>query len=613
VEVRPYQSEGTSVDLLEVVEGLEARGISPPVLIRFPDLLGHRLKEIHSAFRTAISDHDYQGNHLGVYPIKVNQQRQVVEAIYEAGAALGFGLEVGSKPELVAVLGITRSDDDRLIICNGFKDDEYIESAILARKLGRNVVPVVEDIVELRLILKHAERYDIEPRFGVRVKLAATGSGRWSQSAGSRSKFGLTVAEILQALEELAAKDMGHCLELLHCHMGSQIHDIKRIKEGINELAQVYVGLHKLGAGLRYLDIGGGLGVDYDGSRSNVGSSINYTLEEYAADVIYRVMNVCDNGEVPHPSVVTECGRAMVAHHSVLIFNVLGSTSREDKSTFPDDLETTLDDEVPQPIFDLVTAYRSADADNLVSVYHDAVQARDEAMHLFNLGYLDLTLRGLAERLFWATCTEIRDLSRTLEVVPEELVDIEEELRDIYFCNFSLFQSLPDSWALRQVFPVMPIHRLNEVPTRLGILADITCDSDGKIDLFPQHQEMKNTLELHELQEGQPYYLGVFLVGAYQETLGDLHNLFGDTHVVHVQAEKDTERGWKIQDVIDGDTVREVLGYFQYSPDSLLERVRSDCEEAVSSGRMKVSESRALLKFYRESLDGYTYLEPEED
>ncbi len=614
VSVQPRQSPEGSIDLLEVVQGLEARGISTPVLVRFPDLLSHRLAEIHGAFQQAIEEHEYRGGHVGIYPIKVNQQRQVVETIHQRGVALGFGLEVGSKPELVAVLGITSSEDDRLILCNGFKDDEYIENAILARKLGRNVLPIVENSSEMRLILKHADRYGVEPQFGMRVKIASTGTGRWSQSAGSRSKFGLTVPQVVAAVEELNQLGLAHCLVLLHCHMGSQIHDIRRIKDGINELAQVYVGLHKLGAGLRYLDVGGGLGVDYDGSQTNVESSINYTLEEYATDIVHRILHVCDNADVPHPDVITECGRAMVAHHSVLLFDVLGSTTREETESFPGDLEATLDDEVPQPIFDLLEAYRCLEPDsNLVATYHDAIQARDEAMHLFNLGYLELPLRALAERLFWATCTRIRNLSRELEERPEELLDLEEKLRDIYFCNFSLFQSLPDSWALRQVFPVMPIHRLDETPTRLGILADITCDSDGKIDLFPEHREMKRTLELHPLREGEPYYLGVFLVGAYQETLGDLHNLFGDAHVVHVESSPDRTRGWRIRDVIEGDTVREVLTYFQYSPDALLERVRDDCEQAVASGRMRVEESRALLTFYRQGLDGYTYLEAEEE
>jgi arginine decarboxylase len=608
--VRPHQTPTPEVDLLELVTGLEARGIITPVLLRFTDLLAHRLQEIHDAFAAAIAENEYRGRYTAVYPIKVNQQRHVVEQIYRFGETFGFGLEVGSKPELLAALGLTRNAGDRPIVCNGFKDDEYIESAILARKLGRNVIPVVENFYELKLIVKHAQRYDIEPRLGVRVKLAAMGAGRWSDSAGPRSKFGLTISEVLDALDYLKERDLAHAFQLLHCHMGSQIHDIKNIKDGITELAHIYVELARLGAGLSILDIGGGLGVDYDGSQSNFESSMNYTLAEYASDVVYRIGNACDNFEVEHPTIITECGRAMVAYHSMLVFNVLGSSGLEDRYSIPDDLEEELDEEVPQPIFDLLDAYRSVDADRLVETYHDAVHARDEAMHLFTLGYMTLPLRALAERLFWATCTRIRDLSEAQGERPEELEALDDDLRDTYFCNFSVFQSVPDSWALRQIFPVLPIHRLGERPGRRAVLGDITCDSDGRMDHFQDPREDKRVLEVHPLEDEAEYYLGIFLIGAYQETLGDLHNLFGDTHVVHVSI--DEEGQWHIDDVIEGDTVREVLGYFQYNPDALLDQMRQDCEAAVKAGRMSVNESRSLLRFYRSGLQGYTYLEAEE-
>jgi arginine decarboxylase len=609
--VRPRQRPDQEVDLLELVAGLEARGISSPVLLRFTDLLAHRLQEIHDAFARAIAENEYRGRYIAVYPVKVNQQRQVVEQIYRFGEPFGFGLEVGSKPELLAALGMTRNAGERPIICNGFKDDEYIESVILARKLGRNVIPVVESFHELELIVKHAQRYGVEPRLGVRVKLAAMGAGRWSDSAGPRSKFGLTVTELLDALDYLQRRDLAHALELLHCHMGSQIHDIKNIKDGIAELAHIYAELSRLGAGLRILDVGGGLGVDYDGSQSNFESSMNYTLEEYAGDVVYRIGNACDNFEVEHPTIITECGRAMVAYHSVLVFNVLGSTGMAERYSVPDDLEEQLDDEVPQPLFDLLDAYRSVAPQRLVESYHDAVHARDEAMRLFTLGYLSLPLRALAERLFWATSTRIRDLAEaTGEEWPEELEGLEEDLRDTYFCNFSVFQSIPDSWALRQIFPVVPIHRLDERPERRAVLGDITCDSDGRVDVFQDPREDKRVLEVHPLREGEEYYLGIFLLGAYQETLGDLHNLFGDTHVVHVTV--DAEGHWHIDEVIEGDTVREVLGYFQYDPDGLFDQMRRDCEQAVKAGRMTVDESRSLLRFYRSGLQGYTYLEAED-
>ncbi|HVS01160.1 MAG TPA: biosynthetic arginine decarboxylase, partial [Thermoanaerobaculia bacterium] len=607
VTVRPHQAAAPQVDLLELVKGLQERDIWAPVLLRFPDLLAHRLEEISRAFGDAMRDNDYRGRYVAVYPIKVNQQRQVVDEVYRFGAPFGFGLEVGSKPELLAALALAHEGGDRPIVCNGFKDDEYIETTVLARKLGRNIIPVVESPHELGLIAKHSRRYGVEPRFGVRVKLAATGAGRWSQSAGARSKFGLTIPEILDAMAFLQERGLEKGLTLLHCHMGSQIHDIKNIKDGINELAHVYVELTRMGAGLEYLDVGGGLGVDYDGSQSNFESSMNYTLGEYAGDVVYRIMNVCDNAGVAHPTIVTECGRAMVAFHSLLVFNVVGASGLEERYAIPADLEQQLDEEVPQPIFDLLDAYRSVSPDRLVQSYHDALHARDEAMHLFTLGYLSLPLRGLAERLFWATCTRLRDLAQGLDELPEELEELDQDLRDTYFCNFSIFQSVPDSWALRQIFPVMPIHRLDEEPTRRGVLADITCDSDGKMDLFQDARVIKKTLELHPLRPGEDYYLGIFLLGAYQETLGDLHNLFGDTHVVHVKVEGDGR--WSIQDVVEGDSVREVLSYFQYDPDQLFARMRQGCEAAVAGGQMTVGESRALLSFYRSGLAGYTYLE----
>jgi arginine decarboxylase len=610
VTVRPRQDAKSEVDLLEVVHGLHARGLTAPLLLRFPDLLEHRLEEIYRAFQDAIAENSYRGRYHAVYPIKVNQQRHVVDEVYRYGARFGFGLEVGSKPELLAALAVSHSEGERPIVCNGFKDDEYIESAVLARKLGRNILVVVESFPELLLIAKHSERYGIAPRFGVRVKLAASGAGRWSESAGYRSKFGLTIPEVVDAMKLLEERKMAGGFELLHCHMGSQIHDIKNIKDGINELAHVYVELTRMGAGLRYLDVGGGLGVDYDGSQSNFESSMNYTLREYAQDVVYRVMNVCDNAKVAHPTIITECGRAMVAFHSLLIFDVLGSASMEQRFAVPENLEQQLDEDVPQPLFDLLDAYRSVSPATLVPSYHDAVQARDEAMHLFSLGYLNLTLRALAERLFWATCGKVRALAAKLDAMPEELEDLDQDFRDTYFCNFSLFQSVPDSWALRQVFPVMPIHRLEVQPTRHGVLADITCDSDGKLDIFPDPRVMKKTLELHAIKDDDEYYLGVFLVGAYQETLGDLHNLFGDTHVVHLKVGDDGH--WSIAEVVEGDTVREVLAYFQYDPEDLFDRIFQDCELAVREGRMTVNESRSLLTFYRNGLNGYTYLEAEE-
>ncbi|MFG0328355.1 MAG: biosynthetic arginine decarboxylase [Phycisphaerales bacterium] len=609
--VRPTGDPSVEVDLMEVIDGLGERGVYTPVLLRFSDILEHRINAIKAAFDGAMQENDYHGEFLAAYPVKVNQQRHVVEEVFEFGARHRFGLEAGSKPELLAVLGMTADEPERIIICNGFKDDKYIEAIILARKLGRTVIPVVEKFSELELIIKYAERYEVRPIIGARVKLAASGIGRWAQSAGVRSKFGLFVSEVLEMFERLKARGMEDCLQLLHCHIGSQIHEIRNFKNAINELGHVYVELARLGAGLKYLDVGGGLGVDYDGSQSSVESSMNYTLVEYARDIVYRVMSVCDEGEIPHPTIVAECGRAMVAYHSVLIFDVLGS-SGFDRFSVPANLdpENTGEEEIPQPIYDLFDALNEVSPTRLVSCYHDAIQARDEAMNLFNLGYMSLTLRSLAERIFWATCAKIRDEARRLEEVPEQIRDLEHVLSDTYFCNFSLFQSMPDSWALDQLFPVMPIHRLDEEPTRQAVLADITCDSDGKVDRFVGRPEPTSTLSLHPLKRGETYYLGVFLVGAYQETLGDLHNLFGDTHAAHIRM--DDEGDWYIDEIVEGDTAREVLGYVQYDVDRLYRSMRRECEGAVRSRRMAPSETRVLLQFYESGLNGYTYLEGDE-
>jgi arginine decarboxylase len=609
VVVRPDQRADREIDLHEVVEGLKARDLSAPLVIRFSDILSHRLKSLHDAFAAAIAENEYRNRYTAVYPIKVNQQRLVVEEVYRSGRPFGFGLEVGSKPELLVVLSMTEDTSDRLIICNGFKDDSYIETVVLATKLGRRIMPVVENYSELGLILEHAERYHVRPTIGVRVKLATEGAGRWRDSAGEKSKFGLFITEILEVIETLRARGMLDCLKLVHCHIGSQLQDIRRVQDAVNELAHVYAELRHLGAGVEYLDIGGGLGIDYDGSRTNYESSMNYTLAEYASQVVYRIGSVCDARKVPHPVIVSESGRAIAAQHSVLVFNVLGS-SRLDQFRVAGLLESDMPGavQVPQPVLDLFEAYRSVSERRLVECWHDAVQAREQALHLFNLGYLDLACRGLVERLYWATCAKIRDHCRRLPVVPEELEGLESVLSDIYFCNFSIFQSLPDSWAIGQLFPIMPIHRLDERPTRNGVLADITCDSDGKIDRFVSLRDTKRTLELHELRADADYYLAAFMVGAYQETLGDLHNLFGDTHVVHIRLLEGG--GWWIEETVKGDTALQVLGYMEYDTDELYPRLDRDCERAVRDGRLSLAESQKLKRFYAAELQGYAYLEP---
>lgn len=608
VVVRPDGDPNHEIDLHEVVEGLKARDLTAPVVVRFSDILRHRLTRLHGAFAQAIAENDYKNRYCAVFPIKVNQQRLVVEEVYRYGKEFGFGLEAGSKPELLAVMALTEDAPERMIVCNGFKDDSYIEAVILATKLGRTIIPVIENFEELALVLRHAEKYQVRPRIGVRVKLASEGAGRWRDSAGEKSKFGLFVTEILELVRELKAHDMLDCLELVHCHPGSQLQDIRRVKDAINELAHVYAELKLLGAGLKYIDVGGGLGVDYDGSGTNFESSMNYTMNEYASDVVYRIASVCNARGIDHPVIVSESGRATAAHHSVLIFNTLGSSALDQfrvSGRVEDDYQG--DEELPQPVMDLFVAHRSVSERRLVECYHDALQAREQVLQMFNLGLLSLEFRGLAERLYWATCARIRDYCRKLDVVPEELEGLELILSDTYFCNFSVFQSLPDSWAIGQLFPIMPIHRLNEKPTRNAVLADITCDSDGKIDRFVSHRDVKRTLELHELRPNEDYYLAAFLVGAYQETLGDLHNLFGDTHVVHIRLHD--QGGWWIEEIVKGDTAGEVLRYMQYDMDRLFPQFARDCERAAREGRMTLAESQALRRFYEWELNGYTYLE----
>ena len=612
VVVRPSMDVTHEIDLYEVVQGLKARDLHTPVVIRFSDILAHRLRHLAEAFQTAIQENDYRNRYAAVFPIKVNQQRLVVEEVYRYGKEFGFGLEVGSKPELLAVMSITEDAPDRMVVCNGFKDDSYIEAVIIAAKLGRTIIPVVENFEEIHAILKHADRYGVRPKIGVRVKLAADGAGRWKESAGEKSKFGLFISEILDLHALLKERNMLDCLQLVHCHPGSQLQDIRRVKAAINELAHVYAELKLMGAGLQYIDIGGGLGVDYDGSGTNYESSMNYTLNEYASDVVYRIKSVCDARSVPHPMIVSESGRAIAAQHSILVFDVLGASKLDQfKVSGRPEEDYRGHQELPQPVRDLFDSYRSVNERRLVECYHDAVQAREQALQMFNWGYLSLELRGLAERLYWATCVKIRDFCRKQNRVPEELEDLEDMLSDIYFCNFSVFQSLPDSWAIGQLFPVMPIQRLGEKPARNAVLADITCDSDGKIDRFVSPRITKRTLEVHELIGQEPYYLAAFLVGAYQETLGDLHNLFGDTHVVHIRLQPGG--GWWIEEVVKGDTATKVLEYMEYDTDELYPRIARDCERAIREGRMSITEAQTVKRFYENELNGYAYLEVEQN
>ena len=600
VTVHPNKLPEQGIDLKLLIDQLQDRGIQLPILLRFSDILRHRVGEIHEAFKTAISEYNYAGNYVCVYPIKVNQQRHVVEEILDYGRPFGFGLEAGSKPELLAVLALTNGGETP-IICNGFKDDEFIKMTILASKMGKQIIPVVEKFSELELITRYAEDLNVRPTIGVRIKLGARGAGRWRNSAGFRSKFGLTLTEALEALDYLKQRGMQDCLQLVHFHLGSQITNIRNIKSALTEASRVYCELHRVGAGVKFLDVGGGLGIDYDGSQTDFESSVNYTLQEYANDVVFRVKSVCDECAVPYPTIISESGRAVVAYHSMLVFDVLG-VSNFDRYTVPPEIPA----DSPQQVTDLFGIHRDLSKKNMLEGYHDAVQAMDDSLNMFNVGNLTIEQRALIERLFWAVCNKILRMMHELDYAPEELQGLQSVLSDTYFCNFSVFQSMPDSWAIKQLFPIMPIHRLNEQPTRRAVLGDITCDSDGKIDQFIDLRDVRPTLELHPFN-GQPYYLGAFLLGAYQEILGDLHNLFGDTNAVHVRLDDSGEI--VLDGVVKGDTVREVLAYVQYSADELINQLRKDVERAVRINKITVQESRQLLRFYETGLEGYTYLE----
>ncbi|CAN5336251.1 biosynthetic arginine decarboxylase [soil metagenome] len=602
LQAHPDKNPDRAIDLKHLIDQLQLRGISVPVLLRFPGILKHRLAEIYDAFQSAKKEFEYAGDYVCIYPIKVNQQSHVVGEYLEHGRQYNFGIEAGSKPELLAVLGLV-DNNETAIVCNGFKDDEFIETVILASKIGKKIIPIVEKFSELELIVKYAEKHNVRPRIGVRVKLASRGVGRWESSAGIRSKFGLTIPEVLKALAFLKERGMADCLQLLHFHMGSQVSNIRNIKAAISEAARIYAELKLAGANMQFLDVGGGLGVDYDGSQTNFESSINYTLQEYANDVVFRIKTVCDEAGVPHPIILSESGRAIISYHSMLVFNVLGRSSYEEAKQ---ESYTKPDEALPQPLHDLYEIYSTYSSKNYLENYHDAAQAREEAINLFNLGYLSLVGRSEAESLFWSICEKVKKSASEDDKVPEELEGLDEILADTYFCNFSLFQSMPDSWAIGQLFPVMPIHRLNEQPTRRGILADITCDSDGKIDEFIDPRETKKTLELHNYKGGN-YFLGVFLIGAYQEILGDLHNLLGDTNAVHVNLDED---GYIALDhVVEGDTVNEVLSYVQYDTKEMVNRFRREVEKAAKEKRITLEDSALLLRFYIDGMNGYTYLE----
>jgi arginine decarboxylase len=603
IEVRPRGPAGAGIDLLELVLDLGRRGLRTPLLVRFSDILASRVQGICQAFDEAISVYGYGGRYRGVYPIKVNQQRHVVEEIVQHGAEHRIGLEAGSKPELLIALALLETPE-ALIVCNGYKDRAYVELALLAQKLGRTPIVVIDRFHELDLVIKTARELDIRPHIGVRARLSTRGAGKWVESTGDRSKFGLSALEIVNAVERLRTEDMLDCLEMLHFHIGSQITAIRAHKDALTEASRIFVGLQKLGAQLKIVDVGGGLGVDYDGSGTNFHSSMNYSLQEYANDVVSFVQEACDEAGIAHPDIVTEAGRAMVAHHSVLVFDVLGVNEIVSGERPPEVGEAD-----PKVLRELTSVWNEVSRKNLKEAYHDALQLKEEASTLFSLGYLDLRDRAQVERLFWSCCEKILRTMREMDQVPEDLQDLERGMADTYYGNFSVFQSAPDHWAVKQLFPVIPIHRLDQKPTRRGVFADLTCDSDGKIDQFIDQRDVKDVLELHAF-DGSPYYIGVFLVGAYQEILGDLHNLFGDTDAVHVRLEEGGE--YSVDHVVEGEDVADVLQYVQYDRRPLIEKVRQTVESALRRGQITLEESARLRRRYQQGLEEYTYLSRDE-
>ena len=590
-----------SVDLKEIMDELQVRDITSPVLLRFPDILDNRIEKISRCFKQAAEEYHYEAKNFIIYPIKVNQMRQVVEEIVSHGQKFNIGLEAGSKPELHAVLA-TNIVENALIICNGYKDENYVELALLAQKMGRRIYLVAEKLNELRLIAKVAKRLQIEPNIGIRIKLSSSGSGKWEESGGDQSKFGLNSSELLEALDYLERNKMMGCLRLVHFHIGSQITKIRRIKNALREATQFYVQLSKMGFNIDFIDIGGGLGVDYDGTRNSASeSSMNYSIQEYANDSVSALVDACVKNGVHQPNIITESGRSLTAHHSVLVFEVLQATSLP---AWKDNEEVTAEDhELARELYDI---WDKLSQPRLFESWHDALQIREEALDLFSLGLLDLRTRAQIEKLFWSIAREVGEIASSMKHPPEELRKIAKMIPDKYYCNFSLFQSLPDSWAIDQVFPVMPLSRLDEKPARTATLQDITCDSDGKIANFISVHGTASSLPVHSLKNGEPYYLGVFLVGAYQEILGDMHNLFGDTNAVHISVYKDH---YEIDQIIDGETVAEVLDYVQFNPKKLVRNVETWVTAAMKAGKISPEEGREFLSNYRSGLYGYTYLD----
>jgi arginine decarboxylase len=602
-EVRPLQEKGGAIDILEVVNEARERGLGFPLVLRFQDLLRHRVESVNCAFKKAIEEFGYKNHYRGVFPIKVNQLREVIEEIVDAGQEFHFGLEAGSKPELVAALAMHK-DPESLIICNGYKDRAFIRIALLGRKLGKSVIIVVEKLEELEQAIRASKEVGLEPMIGIRVRLYSKGSGKWSPSGGENAKFGLDTTSLVAASEMLKAAGLGHCFKLVHFHVGSQVPDISTIKRAVREAARYYAKLCKLGHELGYLDVGGGLGVDYDGSRSDFDSSANYSLQEYANDVVWNIMDVCDSEGVAHPAIVNEGGRAIVAHHSVLVVEAFSSIEK----TAPK-VKVDVSEKDHKLVRDILDVKQRLKRGNRLESLHDIQQIKEEAQQTFTLGLLDLESKAKIDCVYWQLAQQIVNMHRGLRYVPEEVKELETSLGDQYICNFSVFQSLLDHWALGQLFPIMPIHRLTTPPDRNGMLVDITCDSDGKVSKFIDLQDVKYTLPLHRINPGEIYYLGVFMVGAYQDIMGDLHNLFGRVTEAHVFLDPDEESGWYIEEVIEGSTIGEVLAMTQWDKVELMRLLKTQVDGAIKSDRLKPNDAMKLLSDYERMLNEYTYLQ----
>jgi arginine decarboxylase len=602
VVAKPLQEDGGAIDLLEVVNEARSRGLGFPLVIRFQDLLRHRVECVNHAFESAISEFNYRSHYRGVFPIKVNQLREVIEEIVDAGERFHFGLEAGSKPELVAALAMHK-DPESLIICNGYKDPAFIRIALLGRRLGKPVILVVEKLEELEQTIRTSKEVGVEPLIGIRVRLNSKGAGKWTTSGGENAKFGLDTISLVSASETLKAQGLAHCLKLVHFHLGSQVPDISTIKRAVREAARYYSKIAKMGHELGYLDVGGGLGVDYDGSRSTFDSSTNYSLQEYVNDVVWNIMDVCDSEAVAHPAIVSESGRAIVAHHSVLVMEAFSSIEKTAGKTKidPSDKDHKL-------VRDIIEVKQRLKRGNRLESLHDIQQIKEEAQQTFDLGLLDLESKAKIDHVYWQLATQIVGMHRGLRFVPDEVRELETSLGDQYICNFSVFQSLLDHWALGQLFPIMPIHRLTEAPERNGTIVDITCDSDGKVSKFIDLQDVRDTLPLHRITPGEMYYLGVFMVGAYQDIMGDLHNLFGRVTEVHVFLDPDEESGWYIEEVIEGSTIGEVLAMTQWDKVELMRLLKTQVDAAIKSDRLKPSDAMKLLADYERGLQEYTYL-----